>query len=153
MGGRAERSQFGRVILRRPHFEAGDRCAQLFHQRGINALLGINPARRRTVLSGIVETKRPHPFDNRILVSIIKDDNRRFTAQLHVGAFNGGRGMADDMFPGSNRTGQRDHTDFFMPGQRIAHRFPPAKQDVQHTCREDIFSQLSQLQRGEGRDL
>ena len=153
MGGRAERAQFGRGILRRTNIKAGDRCAQLFHQRGINALLGINPAGRRTVLSGIVETKRPHPFDNRIQVGIIKDDNRRFTAQLHVGAFNGGRGMADDMFPGSNRTGQRDHTDFFMPGKRVTDRFSPAKQHVQDACREDIFCQLPQLQRGQGRDL
>lgn len=61
--------------------------------------------------------------------------------------------MADDMFPSSNRTGQRDHTNFFMSGKRIADRFSPAKQHVQDACREDIFCQLSQLQRGQRRDL
>ena len=61
--------------------------------------------------------------------------------------------MADDMFPGRDRTGQRNHADLLVPGERVADRFPATKQHVQNARREDIFCQLCQLQRGQGRDL
>lgn len=140
MGGRAERTEFGSLVLRGTHFKTGNRGAQLFHQLGIDSLLGINAAGCRTVLPGIVEAKRPHPFNHRIQIGIIKHDHRRFAAQLHMGAFNRGRRMADDMFPGRDRTGQRNHADLLVPGERVADRFPATKQHVQNARREDIFA-------------
>lgn len=57
--------------------------------------------------------------------------------------------MADDVLAGGDRARQRHHPHFGMTGQRITHRFASAKQYVNHACREDIFRQLCQLQRGQ----
>ena len=51
------------------------------------------------------------------------------------------------MFSGGNRASERNHTDFFVTGQRISYGFAATKQHVQHAWREDIFRQFRQLQR------
>lgn len=66
-----------------------------------------------------------------------------------MSTLNGRRGMADDVLAGGDRARQRHHPHFGMTGQRITHRFASAKQYVNHACREDIFRQLCQLQRGQ----
>ena len=153
MGQRAQRTQFGGSVLRRPHFQAGHRRPKFLHQLVIDTLLGVDPAGGRAVLAGVVKTEGPHPIHHRIDVRIVKKDHWRLTAQLHVGAFNRRGGMANDMGSGGNRSGQGDHSHFNVGGQGVAHRFTTAKQHVDNPLREDIFCQLRQLQRRQRGDL
>lgn len=49
MGQRAQRTQFGGSVLRRPHFQAGHRRPEFLHQLVIDTLLGVDPAGGRAV--------------------------------------------------------------------------------------------------------
>ena len=102
---RAQRAQFGRFIVRRSNLQAGDRRAELFHQLVIDSGLRVNAAGGGTVLTGVIKPKGPYPLHHRVNIRIIKNDNRRLPAQLHMGSLNRRRGMADNMRAGSNRAG------------------------------------------------
>ncbi len=83
----AERPQLGAFVVWRTHLQARHRCAQLLNQRIVNTFLGIDTAGGGTVLTRVVVAKGPYPLHHRVEVGIVKDDNRRFAPQLHVGAF------------------------------------------------------------------
>ena len=150
---RTQRPQFGGLIVRRAHLQAGNRGAEFFHQLVINPGLGVNPAGGGAVLTGIIETKGPYALHHRVDIRIIKDDNRRFPAQFHMGTLNRRRGVADNMRAGGNRTGQRHHAHLRMGGERIADGSAAAKQHVKHPGGENLFCQFAQLQRGQGGNL
>ena len=144
---RADRPQLRRAILRRADFQAGNGGPQFLHQLVINALLSVDAAGGGTVLAGVIETEGPHALHHRVNIRVVKDDNRRLTAQLHMRTLNRGGRMANDMRAGGYRSGQRDHPHLMMAGQRIANGFAAAKQHVEDAGREDVFCQLGQLQR------
>ena len=113
---RTERPQFGAFIVRCPGFQACYCRAEFLHQPFINALLRVNSAGRRTILPGVVETKGSDAFHHRIYISVVKHNHRRFAAQFHMRALNRRRRVPQNVLSSSNRTGQRYHPYFGVPG-------------------------------------
>jgi len=119
-----QRAQFGSRVILQAVFDAGDRRAELLDKCVVDIRLGVNAARGRAVLAGVIEAKGANAFHGGIDVRVVEDDHRRFAAQLHVHAFHAVSGAGNDIRAGGDGAGQRHHAHFRVVHQWAAHGRP-----------------------------
>ncbi|MNT16023.1 hypothetical protein D3C71_1751630 [compost metagenome] len=97
-----QRAQLAVWIFRRAYLQATNSLTQGLYQLRVNAFLGVNPAGGGAILASVVETKAANAVHHLLQIGVVEHQYRRLAAQFHMGTFNAGRGMGNDMFAGSD---------------------------------------------------
>ena len=129
------------------HLERAHRGAQVRDQPIVDLRAGVQPAGRRAILAGIVETESAHARHHGLEIGIVEHDDRRLAAELQVRALQIAGGSAQDLLarrtsPVSDTMRTRGCDD-----QRRADPLAPAADDVHDPFGKDLGEDLAELQR------
>jgi len=126
---------------------------QLRDEALVDALLDEEPRSGAADLALVQPDRVDHPFDRRVEIGIVEDDEGRLAAELQRQALAGAGGRLADFPPDLGRAGEGDLGDARMGDDRLAGA-AIAGDDVDHACRQaGLPAHLGKEQRGERGEL